>query len=172
MGGSLGRPFEPAIKGDKTNPQEGTKQSDALVANEVTAVIGFCNTGVAVKLSELFRKAQRPLISPFATGTPLTSDYPAPDSCILQCCPRCHFAISKGYGAPNMRSLAIPSPGKMKPHNSGFLGKNLLDQGMAMSIFAGVRLITRAKTFKNGVSGAAFKYVVPIARYGAVSHNA
>ena len=84
VGGYLGRPLELVIKDDKANPDEGAKQSEALVAAKVAAVIGFCNTGVAVKSIELFPKAQIPLIIPCATGSPLTSKYPAPESYIFR----------------------------------------------------------------------------------------
>ena len=84
VSGYLGRPLELVIKDDKANPDEGAKQSEALVAAKVAAVIGFCNTGVAVKSIELFQKAQIPLIIPCATGSPLTSKYPAPESYIFR----------------------------------------------------------------------------------------
>ena len=48
------------------------------------ATIGFCNTGVAMKSLEVFQAAKSPLIVPCATGTPITSKYPAPESCIFR----------------------------------------------------------------------------------------
>ena len=74
VGGYLGRPLELVIKDDKANPDEGAKQSAALVAGNVAAVIGFCTSGVAAKSIELFQTAQIPLIIPCATGSPLTSN--------------------------------------------------------------------------------------------------
>jgi branched-chain amino acid transport system substrate-binding protein len=84
VGGFLGRPLELVVKDDKANPDEGLKQSQALVAEKVTAVIGFCNTGVAAKSLEVFQTARLPLIIPCATGTPLTSKFPAPESYIFR----------------------------------------------------------------------------------------
>jgi branched-chain amino acid transport system substrate-binding protein len=84
VGGFLGRPLELVIKDDKANPDEGLKQSQALAAEKVVAVIGFCNTGVAAKSLEVFQTARLPLIIPCATGTPLTSKYPAADSYIFR----------------------------------------------------------------------------------------
>jgi branched-chain amino acid transport system substrate-binding protein len=84
VGGFLGRPLELVIKDDKANPDEGLKQSQALATEKVAAVIGFCNTGVAAKSLEVFQTARLPLIIPCATGTPLTSKYPAADSYIFR----------------------------------------------------------------------------------------
>jgi branched-chain amino acid transport system substrate-binding protein len=84
VGGYLGRPLELVIKDDKANPDEGLKQAQALVAEKVTAVIGFCNTGVAAKSLDVFQAARLPLIIPCATGTPLTSKFPAPESYIFR----------------------------------------------------------------------------------------
>ncbi len=84
VGGYLGRQLELVVKDDKANPDEGLKQSQALVAEKVTAVIGFCNTGVAAKSIEVFQAAKLPLIIPCATGTPLTSKFPGPESYIFR----------------------------------------------------------------------------------------
>ncbi len=84
VGGYLGRKIELVVKDDKANPDEGLKQSQALVAEKVVAVIGFCNTGVAAKSIEVFQNAQLPLIIPCSTGSPLTAKYPAPQSYIFR----------------------------------------------------------------------------------------
>jgi branched-chain amino acid transport system substrate-binding protein len=84
VGGYLGRKIELVVKDDKANPDEGLKQSQALVAEKVVAVIGFCNTGVAAKSIEVFQKAQLPIIIPCATGSPLTARYPAPESYVFR----------------------------------------------------------------------------------------
>ena len=83
-GGYLGKPLTLVIKDDQGNPDEGLKASQALVAEKVTATIGFCNTGVAAKSLEVFQNAQLPLIIPCATGTPLTTQYPGPSSYIFR----------------------------------------------------------------------------------------
>jgi branched-chain amino acid transport system substrate-binding protein len=84
VGGYLGRPLELVVKDDKANPDEGLAQSQALVADKVSAVIGFCNTGVAAKSLDIFQNAKLPLIIPCATGSPLTAKFPAPDSYIFR----------------------------------------------------------------------------------------
>jgi branched-chain amino acid transport system substrate-binding protein len=84
VGGYLGRPLELVVKDDKANPDEGLKQSQALVNDKVNVVIGFCNTGVAAKSLDIFQNAKLPLIIPCATGSPLTTKFPAQDSYIFR----------------------------------------------------------------------------------------
>jgi branched-chain amino acid transport system substrate-binding protein len=84
VGGYLGRPLELVIKDDKANPDEGLAQSKALVAEKVSVVMGFCNTGVAAKSLETFQNAKLPLIIPCSTGSPLTTKYPATESYIFR----------------------------------------------------------------------------------------
>ncbi len=84
VGGYLGRPLELIIKDDKANPDEGLKQSQALIAEKASVVVGFCNTGVAAKSLDVFQTAQIPLIIPCSTGSPLTAKYPAPQSYIFR----------------------------------------------------------------------------------------
>ncbi len=83
-GGYLGRPLELVIKNDTAKPEVGRQLSEELVAENVAATIGFCNTGVAQQSIEVFQKARIPLIIPCATGTPLTSKFPAPESYIFR----------------------------------------------------------------------------------------
>ncbi len=84
VGGYLGRPLELVIKDDKGIPDEGLKQSQALVAEKVNLTIGFCNTGVAAKSIDTFQNAKMPLIIPCSTGAPLTAKFPAPESYIFR----------------------------------------------------------------------------------------
>ena len=84
VGGYLGKPLELVIKDDKGNPDEGLKQTQALVAEKVNVVVGFCNTGVAAKSLDTFQTAKLPLIIPCATGSPLTAKFPAADSYIFR----------------------------------------------------------------------------------------
>lgn len=84
VGGYLGKPLELVIKDDKGNPDEGLKQTQALVADKVNVVVGFCNTGVAAKSLDTFQTAKLPLIIPCATGSPLTAKFPAADSYIFR----------------------------------------------------------------------------------------
>ena len=84
VGGYLGRPLELVIKDDKANPDEGLKVSKELLAQQVEAVIGFCNTGVAAKSLDVFQTAKLPLIIPCATGSPLTAKFPGAESYIFR----------------------------------------------------------------------------------------
>jgi branched-chain amino acid transport system substrate-binding protein len=83
-GGYLGRKLELLVRDDEANPDKGRKASDELAAQKVTAAIGFCNTGVALKSLEVFQGNKIPLIIPCATGTQLTATYPAPESYIFR----------------------------------------------------------------------------------------
>jgi branched-chain amino acid transport system substrate-binding protein len=84
VGGFLGQKLELVVKDDKANPDEGLKQSQALVAEKVKVAVGFCNTGVAAKSLDVFQNAQIPLIIPCSTGSPLTAKFPAPQSYIFR----------------------------------------------------------------------------------------
>ncbi|WP_371130318.1 ABC transporter substrate-binding protein [Hydrogenophaga sp.] len=84
VGGYLGRPLTLVVKDDQGNPDLGLQGAQALVEEGVIATIGFCNTGVAMKALPVFQKAQLPLIVPCATGTPITSQFPAPQSYIFR----------------------------------------------------------------------------------------
>jgi branched-chain amino acid transport system substrate-binding protein len=87
VGGYLGRKLEIVRKDDQGNPDIGLKLSSELVADKVVATIGFCNTGVAAKSLDVFQTAKMPLIIPCATGSPLTTKYPGPDSYIFRTSP-------------------------------------------------------------------------------------
>lgn len=84
VGGYLGRPLELVIKDDQANPDQGLAQSKTMQRENVVATIGFCNTGVAMKSIDVFQQAKMPLIVPCATGTPVTSTYPARESYIFR----------------------------------------------------------------------------------------
>lgn len=84
VGGYLGRPLELVIKDDTASPDVGLQRSQELLKEQVVATIGFCNTGVAMKALDLFQNAKSPLIVPCATGTPITTKYPAADSYIFR----------------------------------------------------------------------------------------
>lgn len=84
VGGYLGRKWEIVVKDDQASPDMGLKASNELAAEKVSATIGFCNTGVAAKSLEVFQTNKLPLIIPCATGTPLTTKFPAQDSYIFR----------------------------------------------------------------------------------------
>ncbi len=84
VGGYLGRKLEIVRKDDQASPDTGLKMSQELVAENVLATLGFCNTGVAMKSLEVFQAHKLPLIIPCATGTPLTARYPSAESYIFR----------------------------------------------------------------------------------------
>ncbi|SFU73945.1 amino acid/amide ABC transporter substrate-binding protein, HAAT family [Polaromonas sp. YR568] len=88
VGGYLGRKIEIVRKDDQANPDVGLKMSQELVAEKVSAVLGFCNTGVAAKSLGVFQDNKLPLIIPCATGSPLTAKYPGPESYIFRTSPK------------------------------------------------------------------------------------
>ncbi len=94
VGGYMGRPLQLVIKDDQGAPDVGLKLAQTLVTEDVVATLGFCNTGVAQKALEVFQGAKQPLIIPCATGTPLTTRYPAPESYIFR------TSASDGIQAP------------------------------------------------------------------------
>lgn len=83
-GGYLGRSLELIIKDDTGVPDVGLARSKELIAEKVSATVGFCNTGVALKSLAVFQESKTPLIVPCATGTPITEKYPAPESYIFR----------------------------------------------------------------------------------------
>jgi branched-chain amino acid transport system substrate-binding protein len=85
VGGYLGRKLELVIRDDKADNDTGLKMAEDVVLKEkVVASIGFCNTGVAMKALDVFQKNKSILIVPCATGTSITSKYPAKDSFIFR----------------------------------------------------------------------------------------
>ena len=87
-GGYLGHKLEMVRKDDQSDPALGLKLSQELASEKVSATIGFCNTGVALKSLEVYQSNQIPLIIPCATGTPLTAKYPGPESYIFHTAPK------------------------------------------------------------------------------------
>jgi branched-chain amino acid transport system substrate-binding protein len=54
------------------------------VAEKVVATLGVCDTGVGMKVVDVFQKAKLPLLVPCATGTPLTAKFPAAQSYVFR----------------------------------------------------------------------------------------
>lgn len=85
VGGYLGRKLELVIRDDEANADVGLKHAEDLVLKEkVTATIGFCNSGVAMKALDVFQKNKHLLFVPCATGTAITAKYPAQESYIFR----------------------------------------------------------------------------------------
>ncbi len=164
VGGYLGRPLELVVKDDKANPDEGLKQSEVLIFEKVNAVVGFCNTGVAAKSLDVFQAAKVPLIIPCATGSPLTSKFPAPQSYIFRTSARdaiqepfvvedivkrgwdkiAIFADKSGYGEAGLQDvLKTLDAKKIKPvHLARFdVGVKDLSEEMKLAKAAGAEVI-------------------------------
>jgi branched-chain amino acid transport system substrate-binding protein len=85
VGGYLGRPLELVVRDDKADNDTGLKHAQELVKTEkVTATIGFCNTGVAMKSLDFFQTSKSILIVTCATGTAITAKYPPAESYIFR----------------------------------------------------------------------------------------
>ncbi len=85
VGGFLGRKLELVVRDDQANNDMGLAHAEELVLKEkVTATIGFCNTGVAMKALDVFQNNQHLLIVPCATGTAITAKFPAAESFIFR----------------------------------------------------------------------------------------
>jgi branched-chain amino acid transport system substrate-binding protein len=85
VGGYLGRKLQLVIRDDEANNDIGLKHAEELVLKEkVTATIGFCNSGVAMKALDVFQKNQHLLFVTCATGTAITAKYPAQESYIFR----------------------------------------------------------------------------------------
>lgn len=83
--GFLGRKLQLVIRDDEANPDIGLKHAEELVLKEkVTATIGFCNSGVAMKALDVFQKNKHLLFVTCATGTAITAKYPAQESYIFR----------------------------------------------------------------------------------------
>ena len=55
VGGYMGRPMELVVKDDMADPARGRQAAQELLSEKVSAVLGFCNTGVALKALDLFQ---------------------------------------------------------------------------------------------------------------------
>jgi branched-chain amino acid transport system substrate-binding protein len=85
VGGYLGRPLELVIRDDKADNDTGLKHAQDLVLKEkVTATVGFCNSGVAMKALDVFQENKHILMVTCATGTAITAKYPTAESYIFR----------------------------------------------------------------------------------------
>lgn len=85
VGGYLGRPIELLVRDDEANNDVGLKHAQDLVLQQkVTATVGFCNTGVAMRALDVFQDNKSPLIVSCATGSAITAKYPAAQSYIFR----------------------------------------------------------------------------------------
>lgn len=81
VGGLLGRPLQIVARDDKANPEEGRRAAEDLVLNQkVDFTIGGCNSGVVLKMLEVFQAHRHLIVVPVATATSISSVYPAPVS--------------------------------------------------------------------------------------------
>lgn len=164
VGGYLGRPLELVIKDDTANPDAGVSRATEMINEKVVATIGFCNTGVAMKSLDVFQLNKMPLIVPCATGSPITTKFPGPQSYVFRTSARdaiqapfivddilkrgwdkvAIFADSSGYGEAGLqdvqKSLAAQN---IKPvHVARFqLGVKDLSQELAAAKAAGANVV-------------------------------
>ena len=84
VGGFIGRPVELVVRDDQGNPDVGYKAAQALQQAGVIAIVGICNTSVGIRVAELAQAKQLPLMVSCATGSTITSKYPAAQSYIFR----------------------------------------------------------------------------------------
>ena len=85
VGGYMGRPIELVVHDDTANPEEAHKAADKMASDPtVVGLVGVCNTAVAIKVAEVAQAKQLPLIVSCATGSTITSRYPAAQSYIFR----------------------------------------------------------------------------------------
>lgn len=179
VGGYLGRPLELVIKDDFGQPDAGVAAAKELVAEKVVAAIGVCDTGVGMKVVDVFQQAKVPLLIPCATGTPVTAKFPGPQSYIFRTAASdaieapfivddiikrgwnrvAVFAESTGYGDAGLQDVASAlAMHKVKPvHVARFpLGVKDLTQQLAEARAAGANVVLsyatgpEAATIANG----------------------
>jgi branched-chain amino acid transport system substrate-binding protein len=164
VGGYLGRPIELVVKDDKGDPETGLKHAQDMVKEGVVATIGFCNTGVAAKGIDVFQASKAPLIIPCATGTGLTSKFPARESYIFRTSARdaiqapflvdnivqrgwkniAVFADTTGYGEAGLKDVekALTAKGLKPVHVARFpIGVKDLGEELKAARAAGANVI-------------------------------
>lgn len=164
VGGYLGRTIELVVKDDQANPDVGLKMAQELAAEKVSAVLGFCNTGVAMKALEVFQTSQLPLIVPCSTGTAITTKYPPEKSFVFRTSARdaiqapfvvadlvargwdkvAIFADNTGYGAGGLKDVeaALKAQNLQAVHVARFdLGVKDLSADVKVAKAAGAQVI-------------------------------
>lgn len=138
VGGYLGRQLELVVRDDKANPDAGLQHAqDLVLKDKVTATIGYCNSGVAMKALDVFQQNKHVLMVTCATGTAITAKYPASESFIFRTSARdelqTQFLVDEivkrgltkvallvdtsGYGDAGLKDLeAALGRAKLKPH--------------------------------------------------------
>jgi branched-chain amino acid transport system substrate-binding protein len=87
-GGYLGRPLELVVRDDRGDPASGRAAAlDLARQGDVTATIGFCNTGVAMAALDVFESHRQVLMVPCAQGTAITHHTPAANSFVFRVAP-------------------------------------------------------------------------------------
>jgi branched-chain amino acid transport system substrate-binding protein len=85
LGGLLGRKVQLVVRDDAATPDTGLKHAQDLVLKEkVVATVGYCDSGVAMKSLDVFQSNKHPLLVSCATGSAITSKYPAVESYIFR----------------------------------------------------------------------------------------
>lgn len=79
-GGVLGRPLELVERDDQASNERGAQIAQELIEREqVVAVVGIVNTGVALASQRHYQAARIPVITAVATGSMITRQFQPPD---------------------------------------------------------------------------------------------
>ena len=80
-GGVLGRPIQLIERDDEAKNEMGVQIAQELVNKEqVAAVLGYINTGVALASQRFFQEAEIPVINNVATGSVISKQFMPPDN--------------------------------------------------------------------------------------------
>lgn len=80
IGGLLGKPVELVERDDEATPSKGQTIARELIDKEkVVAVVGFCNTGVALASQPVYQSARIPMLNNVATGVAITQQFRPPE---------------------------------------------------------------------------------------------
>ncbi|HEX7644318.1 MAG TPA: ABC transporter substrate-binding protein [Burkholderiaceae bacterium] len=78
FGGIMGRPVEIIERDDRADPERGAAIAKEMVEQNVAAVVGFGNTGVALAAAKILQEARIPVIVSGSTGAVVTKSFMPP----------------------------------------------------------------------------------------------
>ena len=142
-GGVLGRQIQLVERDDEAKNDVGVQVTQELINKEqVVATMGFINTGVALAAERFYQEAEIPVINNVATGTAITTQFPADNNYIFRMA--ANDAIQSGMIAEE----AIKRRGFKRPAiladstNYGQLGQADLEKALGAM---GIKPVTEEK---------------------------
>ena len=132
-GGVLGRPLLAVERDDEAKNERGVQIAQELINKEqVTAAVGYINTGVSLASQRFFQEAKIPVMNNVATGSIVTNQFPKdPDNYVFR------NSAPDNIQAPMIVEEAITRRGYKKvailadSTNYGQLGREDLEKALA-----------------------------------------